>query len=150
MRVISQGGEYLDNENPSAQEDRYYRIGELAREFGVTHRALRFYEDKQLIHPERRGVTRLYSRRDRIRLNLVLYCKKIGFSLREIKQILDLYEPGGRNIRQTKVMLEKSTRHLERLKAERASIEEAIAELNNLVEIMKTRLADQAAGDKSA
>ncbi|MBB3949212.1 MerR family transcriptional regulator [Aureimonas jatrophae] len=77
-------------------ERETYRIGDLAREFGVTLRTLRFYEDRGLLSPERRGTTRLYSRRDRMRLRLVLICKILGFSLTEAKQIIEIYyQPNG-------------------------------------------------------
>ena len=75
----------------------FARIGEVSEEFGLTLRALRFYEDKGLITPKRNGVTRLYSRRDRARLKLILLGKKVGFSLRDVKHLIDLYEPGGSN-----------------------------------------------------
>jgi DNA-binding transcriptional MerR regulator len=76
----------------SAQEKDIYSIGDLSREFGVTLRTLRFYEDKGLISPQRRGTTRLYNRRDRARLQLILRGKKVGFSLEDIKEMLDLYD----------------------------------------------------------
>ena len=69
-----------------------FTISDMAREFGVTLRRLRFYEDKHLLNPRRDGMNRLYSRRDRARLKLVLMGKKVGFSLAEIKDMLDLYD----------------------------------------------------------
>ena len=72
---------------------RTYSIRQLSKEFDVTARALRFYEDKGLISPERKGQTRLYSPRDRARLQLILRGKRLGFSLVEIHEILDLYTP---------------------------------------------------------
>ena len=73
-------------------ERRYYSIGEMCDEFGVTARALRFYEDEGLIAPERRGHARLYSERDRARLAWILRGKRVGFSLAEIREMLDLYD----------------------------------------------------------
>jgi len=70
-----------------------YGIRELGQEFGVTARTLRFYEDKGLIHPERQGVTRIFSERDKVRLNLTLRGKRLGFSLEEIKEVVDMYDP---------------------------------------------------------
>jgi DNA-binding transcriptional MerR regulator len=70
-----------------------YAIRDLTREFGVTARTLRFYEDKGLINPERQGVTRIFSEKDRVRLNLTLRGKRLGFSLEEIKDIIDMYDP---------------------------------------------------------
>ena len=74
----------------------------------VTLRTLRFYEDKGLLNPRREGATRLYSRRDNARLKLILLGRKVGFSLREVKQIIDLYDPSGSNTRQLRLALEKS------------------------------------------
>ncbi|MEO0496678.1 MAG: MerR family transcriptional regulator [Pseudomonadota bacterium] len=69
-----------------------YRIGDLAREFDVTLRTLRFYEDKRLLRPKRLGTTRLYSALDRERLQLILKGKKVGFALSEIRRLLSLYD----------------------------------------------------------
>lgn len=70
-----------------------YGIRELAREFGVTARTLRYYENKGLINPERQGVTRIFSERDKVRLSLTVRGKRLGFSLEEIKEIIDMYDP---------------------------------------------------------
>jgi DNA-binding transcriptional MerR regulator len=120
--------------------DDYARIGDVSEAFGVTLRTLRFYEDKGLIHPKRQGVTRLYSRRDRARIKLILLGKKVGFSLREVKQMIDLYEPGGSNTAQMKVMLEKSAKQLEKMKAQRLAVDEAIDELVNGINLLADRL----------
>ncbi len=73
--------------------DGVYSIRQLSREFGITPRTLRFYEDKGLLAPARRGSTRLYSDRDRTRLRLALRGKRLGFSLQECSEIIDLYDP---------------------------------------------------------
>ena len=109
--------------------DGYTRIGDVARPFGVTLRALRFYEDKGLISPKREGSTRLYTHRDITRLKLVLLGRKIGFSLREVKQIMDLYDPASGNARQYRTLIEKSERQLLKLERQRALLDEAIVEL---------------------
>ena len=70
-----------------------FRIGELAREFDVTLRTLRFYEDKGLLNPRRVGNLRLYTRGDRARLRIILLGKRVGFSLKDIREILELYDP---------------------------------------------------------
>lgn len=72
---------------------RTYSIRELGEEFGVTARTLRFYEGKGLISPKRQGVTRIFSERDKVRLDLTLRGKRLGFSLEEIRQIIDMYDP---------------------------------------------------------
>ena len=80
---------------PTAESsDRTFRIGDLAREFDVTLRTLRFYEDKGLIEPERRGTSRIYSAQDRERLSLALFCKRIGLALSDIRQVLHKHDAG--------------------------------------------------------
>jgi DNA-binding transcriptional MerR regulator len=120
--------------------EEFTRIGEMAKSFDVTLRALRFYEDRGLINPRREGTTRLYSRRDRARLKLILLGRRVGFSLREVKQMMDLYEPKGQNARQYRLVLERSQRQLGRLEARRAALDEAIGELKDLVATVRDRL----------
>lgn len=115
--------------NASEGSDGYIRIGDMAKQFDVTLRTLRFYEDKGLINPKREGNTRLYTDRDVTRLKLVLLGRRIGFSLREVKHIMDLYDPNGSNAKQLRTLLDKSERQLGRLEKQRTAIEEAIAEL---------------------
>lgn len=82
-----------------------YSISELSKEFGITSRSIRHYEDENLITPERRGTHRIYSSRDRVRLQLILRGKRLGFSLAEIREIIDLYDvPEGKQ-KQTKLLL---------------------------------------------
>ncbi|MGN6467634.1 MAG: MerR family transcriptional regulator [Rhizobiaceae bacterium] len=120
--------------------EEFARIGEMARKFDVTLRALRFYEDRGLIHPRREGTTRLYSRRDRARLKLILLGRRIGFSLREVKQIMDLYDPKGPNTRQLKLVLEKSQRQLGRLEARRDALDGAINELKAVMATVRDKV----------
>ncbi|WP_280949405.1 MerR family transcriptional regulator [Consotaella salsifontis] len=104
-----------------------FRIGDLAREFGVTLRTLRYYEDRGLIQPERRGTTRIYSRRDRARLRLVLLTKLLGFSLTEAKQMIELYgRPGGKKL-QLETALERFEEQRQILEEQRAEIEQSLA-----------------------
>lgn len=121
--------------------DGYVRIGDLAKQFDVTLRTLRFYEDKGLLHPRREGNTRLYSRQDVTRLKLILFGRRVGFSLREVKQMLDLYDPQGSNTRQLRTVLDKSERQLGRLESQRVSIEEAIEELKNAMSAWRAALS---------
>jgi DNA-binding transcriptional MerR regulator len=123
--------------------DEYVRIGEMAKEFGVTLRTLRFYEDKGLLKPKRDGSTRLYSRRDRARLKLILLGRKVGFPLRDVKQIMDLYDPTGNNARQLKLALDKSEKQLRRLHTQRESIDEAIKDLSKTMAAVRQRLAER-------
>jgi DNA-binding transcriptional MerR regulator len=123
--------------------DGFTRIGELAKRYGVTLRTLRFYEDKGLMSPKREGTTRLYTRRDVARLKLIMLGRKVGFSLREVKQMLDLYDPSGSNAKQLKLALEKSEKQLGRLEKQRVAIDEAITELNRSIDIVRTMLAQR-------
>ena len=122
-----------------------FGIAELCRDFGVTLRALRFYEGKGLISPRREGATRLYSRRDRARLKLILLGRKVGFSLRDVKQMIDLYDPKGSNARQLKMTLDKSEKQLARLQKQREAIDEAIGDLTDAVAQVRRALAERQA-----
>ncbi|MEL6436873.1 MAG: MerR family DNA-binding transcriptional regulator [Pseudomonadota bacterium] len=106
-----------------------FRIGELAREFDVTLRTLRFYEDKGLLSPRRVGNVRLYSRGDRARLRIILLGKRVGFSLKDIREILELYDPNSNNSRQLEVSIEKGETQLGKLHDERKKLDESIDEL---------------------
>ncbi len=121
--------------------DGYIRIGDVARQFGLTLRALRFYEDKGLISPRREGNARLYTHKDIARLKMVLLGRKAGFSLREVKQIMDLYDPASGNARQFRTLIEKSERQLVKLEKQRAQTEEAIDELKMAMAQWRSALA---------
>jgi DNA-binding transcriptional MerR regulator len=117
-------------------------IGEVARQFGVTLRALRFYEGKGLLSATRAGSTRHYSRGDRARLKLILLGRKVGFSLRDVKQMLDLYDPVGTNARQFRLALDNSEKQLARLQNQRLAIEDAIKELSDMMAMLRHMLAE--------
>ena len=135
------GGNLGGQSGGTSGDEQLFRIGQIAKQFGVTLRTLRFYEDKGLINPKRVGTTRLYSHRERARLKLILLGRKLGFSLRDVKQMMDLYDPEGSNFRQLKVTLEKSERQLERLEKQRESINEAIDELTAAMDVVREMLA---------
>ncbi len=123
-----------------------FTIGDLAREFGVTLRALRFYEDKGLLSPRRQGLNRLYSRRDRARLKLVLLGKRIGFSLVEIREMLDLYDTKGGKMKQLRAALGKFEAQLDHLREQQREIEQAIEELTRLRDETQTLVRQREAG----
>jgi DNA-binding transcriptional MerR regulator len=128
--------------NEQAKES--FRIRDLSREFGVTARTLRFYEECELLAPRREGQDRIYSRRDRARLKLVLLGKKVGFSLEEIRAMLDLYDLGDGQATQLKVAAKRFQDQIERLKNQRRDIDTAVAELERASEIVAQRLAERA------
>jgi len=123
--------------------DRTYSISELAREFGCTPRALRFYEDKGLLTPRRDGLTRVYLPRDRARLTLILRGKRVGLSLIDIKEILDLYGVDGENRSQNEVALKKFKARIVALEAQRKDIDEAIAMLAESIARMESFLVPE-------
>ncbi|MBL8570509.1 MAG: MerR family DNA-binding transcriptional regulator [Phreatobacter sp.] len=125
-------------------------IREMTRTFGVTARALRFYEEKGLIAPVRQGQDRLYSRRDRGRLRLVLMGKCVGFSLEDVKAMLDLYDLGDGGVTQMKVARGKYREQVGRLHAQKRDIDTAITELERAIAVIDARLTDRnipASGD---
>jgi DNA-binding transcriptional MerR regulator len=128
---------------PAERADGYLRIGEVARTYGITLRTLRFYEDRGLLEPLREGTMRLYTVQDIKKLQLILLGRKVGFSLREVKQMLDLYSPGGANIKQLRVAIDKGERQLGRLVKQRELVEESITELQRAIEISRTKLTDR-------
>jgi len=114
-------------------ERRLYSIGELCDDYGVTARALRFYEDENLISPERRGTARLYSDRDRARLTWILRGKRVGFSLAEIGELLDLYDLGDHRETQRRVTIDRCKERIASLRRQREDIDHTIQDLQNFV-----------------
>ena len=106
-------------------------IREMCEAFDVTPRTLRFYEAKELIFPYRDGQKRLYSKRDRARLKLILRGKRFGFSLEEIRQLLDLYHMGDSQQTQLQRTYETALAHLKAMEAQRDELNEAIEELRD-------------------
>ena len=111
---------------------RIYSIAELAREFAITARTIRFYEDEGLIKPRRQGLTRLYSAGDRTRLGWILRGKRLGFSLAEIKELLDLYQVDRTGVSQLRELQRRSRLHIEDLQRRRSDLDAHIKEFEDV------------------
>jgi DNA-binding transcriptional MerR regulator len=127
-----------------------YTIAQLSQEFGITPRAIRFYEDKNLLSPTRQGMNRIYSRRDRARLALILRGKRLGFRLDDIKEMLDLYDHGDGQIEQMQFTLERSRERIAELERQRQDVDDAIRELKDIVKMIERELAARRAAEKAA
>ena len=111
-----------------------FSISDLCAEFGVTARALRFYEDEGLISPARRGTVRIYSHRDRARLAWILRGKRVGFSLAEIRELLDLYDLGDGRRTQRSATIDRCRDRIALLEEQKRDIDAAIAELTDFID----------------
>ena len=111
---------------------KLYTVTEMAEQLGVTPRALRFYEDKGLVSPQRAGTTRVYTRRDRGRMALILRGKRLGFSLREIADWLDLYDADPNQAGQMRLLVDKIRDRIEALERQRDDLEATLIELREI------------------
>ena len=128
-----------------------FGITELCKEFGITLRALRFYEDKGLLSPRRINNARVYTRRDRARLALILRAKAIGSPLSEIKRYLDLYgDQGEGRVQQLSYVIERTDTEIADLEKKRAQIDETLAELRVINASCRGHLADRLAIEKNS
>ena len=124
----------LDADSPDL-----YSIADLAREFGISTRAIRFYESKGLISPERLGATRVFRRRDRARLILILRGKRLGFTLRDISEYLALYDAD--RGQQVSLLAEKVDQRLELLEQQLSDLQTTIAELQEIRKLARDRVS---------
>lgn len=127
---------------------RIYSIAELAREFAITARTIRFYEDEGLIKPRRAGLTRLYSLGDRTRLGWILRGKRLGFSLAEIKELLDLYQVDRTGVQQLRELLRRSRVHVSDLEKRRRDLDQHIAEFKEVEAQVAAELGRRGVNDK--
>jgi DNA-binding transcriptional MerR regulator len=121
-------------------EEAVYGIGDLAAEFGISTRAIRFYEIKGLLSPKRAGTTRVYSRRDRARLLLILRGKRLGFSLEEVAEYLNLYDADPHQVAQTRLLLQKVEVAVADLEQKQQDIEKTLGELRDIRQLAVRQL----------
>jgi DNA-binding transcriptional MerR regulator len=114
----------------TAHDSQTWTIGEIADEFAITHRTVRHYEELSLISPERRGTVRVYHRRERTRLNLILRGRRLGFPLEEIRTIIDLYDEPTGQASQLRYVLDQLHERRGDLERRRRDIEDALHELD--------------------
>jgi len=120
----------------------FFSISELAEEFGITHRAIRFYESKGLLCPKRLNGARIYSRRDRARLHIIVRAKSLGYTLEETNDYLDLYgQQGEGRIRQLELSVARSDEMISELEAKQRQIEEKIEELRLINKVCRQKIA---------
>jgi len=124
-----------------------HTIAEVAAEFGVTHRTIRFYEDRGLITPERRGTQRLFHPRDRVRLGLVLRGKRLGFDLDQIRRIVDMYDTEVGERGQLEYLLEQIAARRDELAQRRRDIELTLTELDDVERRCRAQLSDTGGTD---
>ncbi len=114
------------------EKNETYSITELSQEFNITPRSIRHYEDKELILPQRSGSQRIYRKGDKVRLQLIMRGKRIGFSLSEIKEIISMYDAPSGEQKQTKLLAEKITERREALYQQQKDIAVMLDELSKL------------------
>ena len=125
---------------PREPERAEYSIGELAREFDVTPRAIRFYEDQGLLAPRRQGQRRIYAPRDRTRLKLTLRGKRLGLTLSEVRELIEMYEPGRDERPQLERFLAVLAQHRTALEQQRTDIEAQLSEIGTFEKRTRQRL----------
>jgi DNA-binding transcriptional MerR regulator len=121
---------------------KYYSITELTREFGVSTRTLRFYEDEGLLHPERRGRTRMFRAADRRLLQEILRGRRIGFTIAEIREIIQVYKDPPGEQGQLQLLMKHVEQKRSELRQKRKDIDDTLSELDNVEEACLTRLAE--------
>ena len=120
-----------------------FGIAELAREFDVTTRTIRFYEDKGLLSPVRKGQRRVYAPRDRVRLRLIMRGKRLGFSLEEIREMIDLYDVDPTEVAQLRHFIDKIHERKATLERQQADITETLLEISRIEAQCSSLLSDK-------
>ncbi|WP_245957137.1 MerR family transcriptional regulator [Aestuariispira insulae] len=123
----------------------FYTVPELAKEFGITPRAIRFYETKGLLQPQRAGNTRIYTKRDRARLIVILRGKRLGFTLAEISEFLELYDVDTTQISQIQMLVTKVRERVSDLEEQRKALETVLVELRDIEQQCVDALSEKGA-----
>jgi DNA-binding transcriptional MerR regulator len=127
-----------------------FTIGELSRQFAVTTRTIRFYEDEGLLAPRRAGQNRIFTVRDRVRLKLILRGKRLGFSIKEIKDMVDMYDAPEGEVGQLRDFIERMCQRREDLLKQRHDIDQVLAELDQLQTRCESLLENQTSPRRAA
>ncbi len=131
------------NEAGESQDDAIFTIGDLATEFEITTRAIRFYEARGLLRPMRRGTARSFTRRDRARLKLILRGKNLGFTLEDIAEYLSLYDTDPTQVTQTRLLLDRVEAHIADLNTKRGDLDRTLDDLREIRSQCKRHLSRQ-------
>jgi DNA-binding transcriptional MerR regulator len=134
-------------DDPQAVVERY-TIRDLAEDFAVTTRALRFYEERGLLRPQRKGQSRVYSAADRVRLTLVLRGKRLGFTLDESAELIAMYDPSGNNEGQLQALINKIQEKHQRIVAQKSEIELMLSDLKEWEQRSRKALRELSRGNK--
>jgi DNA-binding transcriptional MerR regulator len=129
---------------------QFYSVTQLGTDLGVSARTIRFYEDKGLIAPQRAGNNRVYTLRDRARMTLILRGKKLGFSLREIKEYLDLYDADPTHAKQLRLLLKAVGSRILQLEDQQIALNEALSELRDVESQAQSALVALETGSRRA
>ena len=130
-----------DEQSRVESTGQFYSVTQLGLSLGVSARTIRLYEDKGLISPRRAGNNRVYTQRDRARMILILRGKKLGFTLREIKEYLDLYDADPTHAKQLRLLLQSVRSRILRLEDQRIAVDQALAELRDVARQAEQALA---------